>query len=270
MRVPLSVKLWPFRTVPTLTFQAWLTPPPLGRSRENQDLRALAGMSRNFFGGLPGFEVGSGPVVVAMHGWGGRPAQMAPIARRLAHEGYRVVIPTLPGSAGGEKTDIKKVVEALDSLIADVGTPDVIVAHSFAAMALRLAFPETAPRRIVLMAPALDVNDVLTVFGDRLRLYPWARRGLHSRIESWDPSLWPTLSNLEADQLPGADILIVHDPDDSDTPFVRSAELAAIRPDTSIVAVDSAGHGGILSDVFALDCLVEFVTASSVSRGNAA
>lgn len=270
MKLPIRVRMLPVRALPTLSFEAWLTPPPTGRSRQVNDLQALTGLTRNFFGGLPGFEVGSGPVVLALHGWGGRPAQMAPIARRLAKEGFRVVIPTLPGHAGGEKTDIKKVVEALRALIADLGDPDVIVAHSFAAMALRLTFPESTPHRIVLVAPALDVNDALTVFSDRLGLFPWARRGLRSRLESWDPSLWPTLSNVGPDQLPGADILILHDPHDPDTPFVRSAELAAIRPDTSIVAIEAAGHGAILSDGSTLDLLVDFVTAPSVSRDNAA
>lgn len=268
MKIP--VRFLPVRVFPNLSFEAWLTPPPTGRSRRAYELKALGGLTRNYLGGLSGFEIGSGPVVLALHGWGGRPAQMAPIARRLADEGFRVVIPTLPGHAGGDKTDIKKVVEALHGLVADVGEPDVIVAHSFAALSLRLAFPETAPHRIVLMAPALDVADALAVFSDRLRLFPWARRGLASRLESWDPSIWPIVSSVAPGQLPGADILILHDPDDTDTPFVRSAELAAIRPNTSIVAVDSVGHGGILSDVSVLDRLVDFVTTHSISRDNAA
>lgn len=265
MKVPL-----PIRAVPKLTFEAWLTPPPLGRSRRAADLQVEAGLTRTYFGGVPGFEVGSGPVALAIHGWGGRPAQMVPVARCMADAGYRVIIPSLPGHAGGAKTDLKEVVATLHALIADIGAPEVIVAHSFAAMALRLAFPESAPGRIVLVAPALDVNDALNVFGDRLRLFPWARRGLRSRLEAWDPSLWPTLSNVEPGQLPGADILIVHDPDDRDTPFVRSAELAAIRPDTSIVAVDSAGHGAILSDPTTLDRLLGFVTITELSSHDAA
>ncbi len=270
MRFAVALRMLPVRVLPALSFRAWLTPPPSSPARLTGDLEAVAGLSRNYFGGVPGFEVGTGPVALALHGWGGRPAQMAPIARRLADEGYRVVIPTLPGHAGGERTDIKKVVDALHALIDDVGAPDVIVAHSFAAMALRLAFPERAPHRVGLVAPALDVDDALAVFGDRLGLFPWARRGLRARLESWDPSLWPTLSHVDPDQMPGADILIVHDPDDPDTPFVRSAELAAIRPDTSIVAVGSVGHGAILSDHSTLDRLVEFVTAHSFSRDDAA
>lgn len=254
MKVPLAV-----RALSGFAFEAWLTPPPPGRRAKTHDQRVLADVTRSYFGGLPCFEIGSGPVAVVLHGWGGRPAQMAPVARRLAEDGFRTVIPTLPGRAGGEQTDIKKVARALLDLIEDIGEPDVIVAHSFSAMALRLVFPETAPVRVVLVAPALDVNDALEVFGETLRLFPWVRSGLRHRVESWDRSLWATLSHVQPGQLPGADILVVHDPNDHETPFVRSAQLAALRPATSIVPIDGTGHSGILSDPCTLDIVADFL-----------
>jgi pimeloyl-ACP methyl ester carboxylesterase len=265
MKVPLSV-----RVVPSLTFRAWLTPPPLGASTAARDREAIADLTPVHFGGVPGYETGSGPVVIAAHGWGGRPAQMTAIARRFADEGYRVIVPQLPGHAGGPATDIKKGAAALRDVIEDVGWPDALVAHSFAAMVMRLAFDDGAPRRVVLVAPALDVRDALGVFGDRLRLYPWARRGLHDRLQTWDRSLWPMMSNVLPDQLPGAKILIVHDPADSDTPFSRSAELAAIRPDTEILPVKGPGHSRILSDEKTLDAVASFVHSTTVTHHNVA
>ena len=265
MKVPLSV-----RVVSSLSFRAWLTPPPLGASTAARDREAVADLTPVHFGGVPGYEIGSGPVVIAAHGWGGRPAQMTAIARRFADEGYRVIVPQLPGHAGGPATDIKQVAAALRNVIEDVGWPDALVAHSFAAMVMRLAFRDEAPRRVALVAPALDVNDALAVFGDRLRLLPWARRGLRRRLEAWDPSLWPTMSTVHPGQLPAAEVLIVHDPDDSDTPFARSAELAAIRPGTSIVAMENTGHSRILSDEKTLDAVARFVSVDPVSHHNVA
>lgn len=195
---------------------------------------------------------------------------MAPVARRLAENGFRVVIPTLPGHAGGVKTDITKTAQAVVDLTEDVGKPEVIVAHSFAGMALRLAFTDGAPGRVALVAPALDVDDALDVFGERLRLFPWARLGLRKRLQTWDSSLWPTLSSVQPEQLPGADILIVHDPHDPETPFVRSAELAAIRPATSIVPLDGPGHSRILSDPRMLDIVADFAADEPFSGDSAA
>lgn len=265
MKIP-----FPVRAIPTLTFRAWLTPPPLGASTQARDRAEVADLSPCYFGGVPGYETGAGAVALAVHGWGGRAAQMAPLARRLAHEGYRVVVPKLPGHAGGRPTDIKQAAAAIRAVIDDVGPPELVVAHSFAGMVLRLAFPESAPPHVALIAPALDVNDALEVFGDRLRLLPWARRGLRSKLQAWDPALWPTVSQSSPTQLPGADVLILHDPDDRETPFVRSAELAAIRPDTSIVAREGAGHSRILSHPETLDHLADFVAERSASRDSAA
>jgi hypothetical protein len=93
---------------------------------------------------------------------------------------------------------------------------------------------------------------------------------LRSRLETWDHSLWPVLSSLLPEQLPGADVLIVHDPSDEETPFTRSAELAAIRPSTSIVPIEGAGHTRILSDPHALEVIADFVTRRPVSRSSAA
>jgi len=265
MKIPLTVRM-----VPSITFRAWLTPPPLGVSTAARDREAVADLTPMHFGGVPGYETGSGPVVIAAHGWGGRPAQMTAIARRFNDEGYRVIVPRLPGHAGGPATDIKQVAAALGKVIEEVGWPEVVVAHSFAAMVIRLAFRDEAPRRVALLAPALDVRDALGVFGDRLRLFPWARRGLHNRLRKWDPSLWPVMSTVLPDQLPDAKVLIVHDPNDSDTPFARSAELAAIRPDTDILPVNGPGHSRILSDERTLDGVARFVRAAPLRHHNVA
>jgi pimeloyl-ACP methyl ester carboxylesterase len=265
MRVP-----FPVRVVPSLTFRAWLTPPPLSSSTAAHDDHEVRDLTPVFFGGVPGYEIGSGPVAIAAHGWGGRAAQMSAIARCLADSGYRVIVPQLPGHAGGSPTDIKKVAGTLHAVVDDVGEPDLVVAHSFAAMVLRLAFTAVAPLRVALVAPALDVRDALDVFADRLQLLPWASRGLRRRLESWDPKLWPTLASVQPTQLPGATVLIVHDPDDAETPFARSAELAAIRPRTSILPVEGAGHTRILAHPALLETVADFATHGAVSDDNAA
>ena len=258
MRVPLAVRM-----LPAATFRAWLSPPPRPARSLQRDQEATAGLASFLAGDVAGFEVGSGPLVLALHGWGGRPAQMVAPARALAAEGYRVVIPELPGHAGGEPTDIKRVSAAVRALVAEIGRPEIVVAHSFAAMVLRLAFASEPPPFAVLIAPALAVEDALEVFGDRLALFPWARRGLRSRLERWDPILWPTIAAMDPEQLPGTEIIILHDPDDDETSFARSADLAAVRPGTKLVVTTGVGHSRILSDPSALGEMVRSLRAGS-------
>lgn len=260
MKIP-----FPVRAVPPITFRAWLTPPPIAARIRARDEAKIAGLTPGIVGGVPTLETGAGPAVVLVHGWGGRPAQMVALAHAFATAGFRAVVPELPGHAGGEPTDIKQAAAALHDVVVEVGEPRAIVGHSFAAMVLRLAFSESAPNRVVLVAPALDVNDALEVFGDKLRLLPWARRGLRSRLEEWDPSLWPVVSGIDPGQMPGASMLLIHDPADGETSFSRSAELAALRPDTTVVAVEGAGHNRILSNPETIDLALGFV-ADEVGR----
>lgn len=259
MRVPLAV-----RAIPALAFRAWLTPPPIGSRTVAHDRETLADLQSFRVGDVAGFELGSGPLVLALHGWGGRPAQMIALARTLANAGYRVLVPELPGRAGGDVTDIKQAAATVSSLIEEVGEPVAVVGHSFAAMVMRLALRETAPSSVVLLAPALDVNDALDVFGDKLGLLPWARRGLRNRLRAWDTALWPVVAGVYPDQMPGAEIFIVHDPDDPETSFGKAAELAAIRPGTELVLAPGSGHNGILTDEIVIDRVVGFLARESV------
>lgn len=261
MKVPLAV-----RAIPGYTFRAWFTPPPYGSGARRRDAGAITDATRVEIAGHSGFAVGSGPLVLAVHGWGGRSAQMVPLAHHLAQAGYRVVAVDLPGHAGGPPTDVKEAAAALRSVAAETGAPAVVIGHSFASMVVRLAFADDPPPVVVLLAPLVRVRDGLEVFADRLRLFPWAQRGLAARLEAWDPEVWPMVFEIRPEQLPGADVLILHDPGDGETPFASAAELAARRPGTEIVAVDGAGHSGILADPVALDVMAAYLAERTSVR----
>ncbi len=259
MRVPLAV-----RALPAVALKAWFLPPPLSENRAAAEAKALAGVERLTIpweaGVLDGFSVGDGPLVIAVHGWGGRAAQLLPFAQALAERGARVVAMNLPGHRGGTPTDIKAVAGALTRIAEEVGPPRALLAHSLGAMATRLAFRESPPSRVVLIAPLLVVSDALDTFSSRAQLLPWADRGLRKGLRSWDPSLYPWLDDPAIDQLPGAEVLILHDPDDQDTPFTRSAELAARRDRTEIVPLHDLGHTGGLTDPVALGLAVQHLS----------
>lgn len=253
---------FPVRAVPGLAIRAWFTPPPIAARTIERDQKNVSGLQSFRAGDVSGYELGTGPLVLALHGWGGRPAQMTALARRIADTGHRVLVPQLPGHAGGEPTDIKKSAAAIGRLIDEEGQPVAVVAHSFAALVLRLAFEDRpAPKQVVLIAPALDVNDALDVFGERLGLFRWTRRGLHRHLESWDPKLWPSISSLQPQQLPGVEISIFHDPADDEARFARAAELAALRPDTTLHVVDGVGHNRILRDLDVVEAITHLLAS---------
>lgn len=259
MRPPLALRI-----LPPVAYRAWFTPPPLSRRAAGRDAEAVAGLEPL---SLPvgegrtvaGFQVGEGPLALALHGWGGRPVQMSDVARRLAGEGMQVVAPELPGRAGGAPTDLKQIVAAVEELTSVLGRPQVVVGHSLGALALRLVSWDSIPPVVVLMAPGVKVSDSLGRFSERARLAPWVRSSLRSRLQDWDPGLFARIERTDPDQLPGADMLILHDPDDPDTSFASAAELSALRPATTLVPVPGTGHNGILHDTKALDAMVDFL-----------
>lgn len=244
---------WAVRALPSMAYRAWFTPPPLGRRAAASDHEALGhvlsiSIARPGGGELGGFEIGEGPLVLAVHGWGGRAAQMVPLARRLAADGFRVVSIDLPGSAGDSPTDVGQVAQAIRHVIDEIGRPQAVVAHSFGALASRLAIGDASPPRVVLLAPALKVGDILEVFADRARLLRWTEAALRRRLWAWGGGFIPQFEAGYTEMFPDADLMIFHDPADRDTPFVRSAELAALRPRITLVPAIDAGHHGLLAD----------------------
>lgn len=268
-QVPLSL-----RALPSVAYRAWFTPPPLGRRAAGRDASVMLGVeplriSRPDGGDVIGFQTGFGPLVLAIHGWGGRAAQMVPLAKRLASEGYRVVGVDLPGRGGSDRTDIKQVASAIRQLIEAAGEPEVIVAHSFGALALRLALGDRIPPVVVLLAPAVRVADIFGVFADRARLLPWTRASLWRRLSAWDDGMISDFDARYSDQFPGAEVLILHDPADDETPFLGSAELAERRPGTKLVKAEGAGHFGVLDNPDVLDTVAALVGRARSARQTA-
>lgn len=246
------------RALPALAWRAWFTPPP-------RRPRTAVELPPTRVAGRKAFTTGTGPLALVLHGWGGTGEQMGSVAEVLAAEGYRVVVPELPGAASMARADLKQLVTAIDQVIEEVGEPDIVVVHSFAALALRLVYSRRSPRLVVMVAPLLDVDDALDKFGDVLGLFPWTRTALRRRLREWDPQLFEAVSGIHPEQLPGARLLILHDPDDPQTSFRNAATLAARRPETAIVSLEGSGHNRILGAEAALDAIRTFIDRSRSS-----
>lgn len=266
MNIPLYIRL-----LPAAAFRAWFTPPP-----RTPRLEAAEGVERSEIeterGTITALDVGEGPVVLALHGWGGIADQMAPIGRRLAGDGYRVIAPDLPGRAGSEPTDLFEFVATVRALVQETGRPYGLVAHSFAALSLRLLgdLDGANPPPAAMVAPALSVVDSLATFSRRLRLAPWTEAGLRRRLQEWNPAVFEQLAGPHPEQLGEAEVLIVHDPADNQTPFSTAATLTALRPRTRLVPVEGGGHNGILAHPETLDAVSAFFArvGSEAVRGD--
>ena len=265
MRVPL-----PVRVIPAMAARAWFTPPPLSERRRqlwDQTLERTEAITIDFDGKpLNGFRYGDGPLVLLVHGWGGRAAQMGQLARSVADRGFTVIAIDFPGH-GDQKWDTSDVFQmssALNQLVAQFGDPQAVVAHSLGAMAVVYAFRGAMPERVVLLAPMLDINEALDTFASRARLMPWTAASLEKKLRRFCGDSWAIFAAGTDTDFGDAEVLVVHDPDDPDTRFESSAVLAAVRDRTSLVVANSRGHNGVLADGDLAGAVGRFLLGASV------
>ena len=260
MKVPLAV-----RAMPRFATRAWFTPPPLSsRRRETWEANTedWGSFSVDVSGQeLKGIERGNGPTVFLVHGWGGRAAQMADLGNSISRRGFRVVAVNAPGHGDAtlDRTDIFEMAAAVGALVNDFGQPHAIVAHSLGAMATVHALRDSLPQKVVFIAPVLDVGDALVEFARRAQLYPWTARSLNRRIRKYIGDHWDEMAAGEELDLGAADVLVVHDPDDGDTPFRVSASLAYRSANTELLVTSGLGHSGALKDPKVADAIASFV-----------
>lgn len=210
---------------------------------------------------IRGFQMGGGRPVLLLHGWGGTSTDMAPIAAALAGAGYLAVAPDLPGHGHDRSsyTDVFHMAATVDALVGVFGSPHTVVAHSFGAAVAFAAFQHGGPARVVLVAPAIKGERYVEAFRSQTGLSARAYRRFVSRFAGY---AGPHMMDVFAGNgdVPGARMLILHDPEDRSTSFADAAGYAAARRDTRLVEVPHTGHKGILRDDKTRDEVLAFVT----------
>jgi pimeloyl-ACP methyl ester carboxylesterase len=267
MRVPLSV-----RVLPPVAYRAWFTPPRPGRraaARDANRLKTVEPIAVTVDGrSHAGFATGEGPLVILAHGWGGRAAQMLDLARAAARAGYRAVAIDAPGHNRDEQrtSDGFQMAAGLEAVEERFGSPTAVIAHSLGAMTSMMAWGDRPPKAAVWLAPVLDVRSTLQMFARRAQLAPWTGRLLGARVKRFAGDSWPVLSAGADADLPGAELLILHDPDDPDADFTTSAALARRRSSTRLIETPDLGHYSLLREPEVTDTVERFLAHSRTNE----
>lgn len=194
---------------------------------------------------------GQGPTVLLVHGWGGRAAQMAPLAMGLAAVGFQAVAFDLSGH--GESTepvaswgnffrDIAEVSYALGALFAFVGHS----AGGLALMASRQIAHIQAQRHVCICAPAYPHPPVQAIdkqLNPGVALLNRYRDLLAQQFHS----SWPALERGEAFAGAGQETLLIYDHSDRYIPHAEGDRIKSWCPATILVKTDGHGHSRILS-----------------------
>jgi pimeloyl-ACP methyl ester carboxylesterase len=211
---------------------------------------------------LAAWEWGAGPTVVLVHGWGSRAGRLSALAAALVGSGFRVVLYDAPahGVSTGRFASLPEFARALRGVADAVGPVYGLAGHSLGGAAISLALHAgLATERAVLIAPPSDVVVFSQAFADFVRLPPRAhaamRRNLESRLRvRWDDIHIPTLARELR-----APVLVIHDRDDPDVPFLHAEEIVGSWPAARLVATSGLGHRAILRDPAVVRSTVKFL-----------
>lgn len=258
--------------------ELWCTPPSVESS-----LRMPPGVMPGepieaFWDGhrVAGESWGEGPAVYLVHGWGGCQAHLGVFIKPLVEAGHRVIAFDLPSHNASEsgalapgRTTLVECTEALQAMVAAHGPARAIVAHSIGAKAVALAAVRGTPvGRLVFLAPMGDFPYYLDLFAERHGFGPRIRDGLHRRLNRRiGIQLFETdLPHIGATLTEHPPLLIIHDPDDPDSPYAMSEPIPDAWPGASLMTTRGLGrlaHYRILRHRPAITAGVDFIGVPS-------
>ena len=223
---------------------------------------------------IAGEEWGEGAPIYLVHGWGGRRPHLGMFIKPLVEAGYRVIAFDLPshnesdpGKLAPGRTTATECADAIAAVIETHGPAHAVVAHSLGANSTALAAARGASvGRLVLLAPMGDFPLYLDLFAARHGFGRRIRAGLHRRLEVRIsmPLEETNMTRIgrRADYPP---LLLIHDPDDPDSPYAATERLATSWAGARLLTTRGLGrlaHYRILRHRPAIRAGLEFIAES--------
>lgn len=206
---------------------------------------------------------GVGPTVLLVHGWEGRGSQLGAFVEPLVRAGLSVVAFDAPahGDSPGSRLYLTDHADTVVDVAKAVGPLHAIVAHSFGAPAVMLAYARggiDAPRNVFISPNAL-VPDSVDRFCRSVGLDEIERALFEQQLGA---SAGITVDGLRIQHLIGARdsaLLVIHDVDDREVPFTHGDRLAQLWPNARLQATQGLGHRRILRDSAIIQRVVDAV-----------
>lgn len=209
---------------------------------------------------------GEGPLVLMVHGWNGRAAQMAPLARHIAEQGYRAVALDITGhgdSPGARtqwqffRSDLLQLLRALEQ---DIHT---LIGHSagaLAMMAARHAGEVEASRYACICAPSHPFPPI-EVIRRKLAPRPAVIQHYQALIAEQLGASWDDMQAGAFYRGLNAKTLLIYDQDDRIVSHQEGDKLSGFMPTAQLLKTQGYGHTRILTAPEVKAALTEFVGA---------
>jgi pimeloyl-ACP methyl ester carboxylesterase len=206
---------------------------------------------------------GHGPVVLLVHGWGGRGAQLAGFVEPLVASGCAVVTFDAPGHgvSPDSHSSIVAFVDAIRAIEAALGPIQGVIAHSIGAVgAARALYEGLGAEAAVFIAPPADLVLQAHTRLETLGFGRGAREAMQARIERRLGVAWAALDVRTYASAMRTPLLVVHDRDDSEVPWQDGAIIARGWRGAEFSTTGGLGHRRILHDAGVIRDVTAFVT----------
>ena len=199
--------------------------------------------------GLSALRWGSGPAVLLMHGWEGRPTQFAELIKALVNAGYGVVALDAPahGRSPGREANVVLFARALLEAASELPPLKAVIGHSMggasALLATQLGLRTEA---LVSIAAPSRILTMLRRFSRYMGLPRQARAHFVRLVEE--------KAGIPAGQLDSAHYqldfpgLVVHAADDPMVPFSEAEAIHQSWFDSRLLRLERGGHQRVLAD----------------------
>lgn len=220
--------------------------------------------------GLSALRWGSGPTVLLMHGWEGRPTQFAGLIKVLVRTGYAVVALEGPahGRSPGREANVVVFARALLEAASELPPLRAVIGHSMgAASALLATQMGLRTQSLVSIAGPSRILTVLRRFARYM--------GLPAKAGAQFVRLVEEKAGMPAGQLdvaryqldfPG---LIVHAADDPLVPYADAEAMHKAWFDSRLLRLEEGGHQRLLADPRLHQAVLQLLEAVPQASPNA-
>ena len=205
---------------------------------------------------------GHGPVVLLVHGWAGRGAQLAGFVEPLVASGCAVVTFDAPGHGASphSQSSIVAFVDVIRAIDRALGPVEGVIAHSIGAVAAARALYEgLGAEAAVFIAPPADLVLHSHTRLETLGFGRVAREAMQARIERRLGVAWTALDVRTYARAMRTPLLVVHDRDDSEVPWQDGAIIAREWYGAAFSTTGGLGHRRILRDASVIRDVTRFV-----------
>ncbi|MDA7088378.1 alpha/beta fold hydrolase [Pseudomonas sp. SA3-5] len=212
--------------------------------------------------GLSALRWGSGPTVLLMHGWEGRPTQFAELIKALVQAGYAVVALDAPahGRSPGHEANVVVFARALLEAASELPPLQAVIGHSMGgASALLATQMGLRAEAVVSIAAPSRILTMLRLFARYMGLPAQARAHFVRLVEekAGMPAGHLDVARYQLD-FPG---LIVHAADDPVVPYSEAQAIHEAWFDSRLLRLEQGGHQRVLSDPQLVQAVMQLLAA---------